>query len=50
MDINSIPYSEIQKEFNAFLPDRGRLSEQDKPWWIKNTDALVKRWTSWKVS
>ncbi|GAA0966348.1 ABC transporter substrate-binding protein [Acrocarpospora macrocephala] len=50
VDISSIAYSDIQKSFNAFLPDRGRLLEQDKPWWIENTDALVKRWTSWKVS
>ena len=39
-----------QKKFNAFLPDRGRTLEQDKQWWIDNTDALVKRWTAWKVS
>ncbi|GAA1010085.1 ABC transporter substrate-binding protein [Acrocarpospora pleiomorpha] len=50
VDISTIAYSDIQKAFNAFLPDRGRLLEQDKPWWIENTDALVKRWTSWKVS
>ncbi|MEV0385712.1 extracellular solute-binding protein [Nonomuraea sp. NPDC050643] len=50
VDINSIAYNDVQKTFNAFLPDRGRLLEQDKPWWIKNTDDVVKRWTSWKVS
>ncbi len=43
-------YSDVQKEFNAFLPDRGTLLEQDKPWWIENTDMVTKRWTSWKVS
>lgn len=50
VDITTIGYSDIQKEFNAFLPDRGTLLEQSKPWWIENTDAVVKRWTSWKVS
>lgn len=50
VDIASIPYTDIQKRFNAFLPDRGRLLEQDKKWWIENTDALVERWTRWKVS
>ncbi|BCB75697.1 ABC transporter substrate-binding protein [Phytohabitans flavus] len=49
VDIASIGYTEQQKSFNAFLPDRGRLVEQDKQWWIDNTDAVVKRWTSWKV-
>ncbi|MBO3747372.1 extracellular solute-binding protein [Streptosporangiaceae bacterium NEAU-GS5] len=50
IDVNSIPYTPMQKLFNAFLPDRGRLLEQDKKWWIANTDALVQRWTRWKVS
>jgi putative spermidine/putrescine transport system substrate-binding protein len=50
VDINSIAYTDVQKQFNAFLPDRGRLLEQNKEWWIKNTDALVERWTRWKVS
>jgi putative spermidine/putrescine transport system substrate-binding protein len=49
VDVKSIPYSPVQKEFNAFLPDRGRLLEQDKKWWIANTDALVARWQRWKV-
>lgn len=50
VDLNSVGYTDIQKKFNAFLPDRGRTLEQDKQWWIDNTDALVKRWTAWKVS
>ncbi len=50
VDIDKIGYSDVQKTFNAFLPDRGTLLEQDKPWWIKNTDMVTKRWTSWKVS
>lgn len=50
IDVASVDYTDLQKSFNAFLPDRGRLLEQDKPWWIENTDAVVKRWTSWKVS
>jgi putative spermidine/putrescine transport system substrate-binding protein len=49
VDLNSVGYTAQQKEFNAFLPDRGTTIEQDKQWWIKNTDALTKRWTSWKV-
>jgi putative spermidine/putrescine transport system substrate-binding protein len=49
VDVASIGYTEQQKSFNAFLPDRGRLIEQDKQWWIENTDAVVKRWTAWKV-
>jgi putative spermidine/putrescine transport system substrate-binding protein len=49
IDLNSIGYTDQQKEFNAFLPDRGTTVEQDKQWWIENTDALVKRWTAWKV-
>ncbi|MDW5324163.1 extracellular solute-binding protein [Plantactinospora sp. KLBMP9567] len=49
VDLNSVGYTEQQKQFNAFLPDRGTTVEQDKQWWIENTDALVKRWTSWKV-
>ncbi|MEO3925188.1 extracellular solute-binding protein [Micromonosporaceae bacterium B7E4] len=49
VDLNSVGYTEQQKQFNAFLPDRGTTIEQDKQWWIENTDALVKRWTSWKV-
>ena len=49
IDLNTVGYSEEQKKFNAFLPDRGTTVEQDKQWWIENTDALVKRWTSWKV-
>jgi putative spermidine/putrescine transport system substrate-binding protein len=49
IDLASIEYTEPQKAFNAFLPDRGRLIEQDKQWWIENTDAVVKRWTAWKV-
>lgn len=49
VDVASIGYTEQQKSFNAFLPDRGRLVEQDKQWWIENTDAVVKRWTAWKV-
>jgi putative spermidine/putrescine transport system substrate-binding protein len=50
VDISTIGYSDVQKAFNAFLPDRGTLLEQDKPWWIENTDMVTKRWTSWKVS
>lgn len=49
IDLNSVGYSDTQLEFNAFLPDRGTTLEQDKPWWIENTDALVERWTKWKV-
>ncbi|WP_422768695.1 extracellular solute-binding protein [Plantactinospora sp. WMMC1484] len=49
VDLDSVGYTEQQKKFNAFLPDRGTTVEQDKQWWIDNTDALVKRWTSWKV-
>ncbi|MFI5957667.1 extracellular solute-binding protein [Cryptosporangium sp. NPDC051539] len=49
IDLNTIGYTDKQKEFNAFLPDRGKTIEQDKQWWIANTDALTKRWTSWKV-
>jgi putative spermidine/putrescine transport system substrate-binding protein len=49
VDILSIDYTDMQKSFNAFLPNRGRLLEQDKPWWIENTDAVTKRWTTWKV-
>lgn len=49
VDLNTVGYTDKQKEFNAFLPDRGTTLEQDKPWWIENTDAVVKRWTSWKV-
>jgi len=49
IDLNTIGYTDLQKKFNAFLPDRGTTIEQDKQWWIDNTDALVKRWTSWKV-
>lgn len=47
--VESVEYTPLQKSFNAFLPDRGRLTEQDKPWWIENTDAVTKRWTKWKV-
>jgi putative spermidine/putrescine transport system substrate-binding protein len=47
--LDSIGYTPIQKSFNAFLPDRGQTVEQDKQWWIKNTDAVAKRWTQWKV-
>jgi len=49
VDLDSIGYTDEQKKFNAFLTDRGKTVEQDKQWWIENTDALVKRWTSWKV-
>lgn len=49
VDLDTVGYTELQKKFNAFLPDRGTTIEQDKQWWIENTDALVKRWTSWKV-
>jgi putative spermidine/putrescine transport system substrate-binding protein len=49
VDLESVGYTDEQKKFNAFLPDRGRTVEQDKQWWIENTDALVQRWTSWKV-
>lgn len=49
VDLDSISYTEIQREFNAFFPDRGTTLEQDKPWWIENTDAMVERWTEWKV-
>ncbi len=49
VDLNSVGYTDEQKSFNAFLPDRGTTLEQDKQWWIENTDALTKRWTSWKV-
>nr|MDT0660722.1 extracellular solute-binding protein [Micromonospora sp. DSM 115978] len=49
VDLESIGYTDEQKMFNAFLPDRGTTLEQDKQWWIENTDALVERWTSWKV-
>ncbi|WP_238013249.1 extracellular solute-binding protein [Dactylosporangium sp. AC04546] len=49
VDLNSVGYTDQQKTFNAFLPDRGTTIEQDKQWWIANTDALTKRWTSWKV-
>lgn len=50
IDIESIDYSDTQRSFNAFLPDRGRLAEQDKQWWIENTDAVLERWTEWKIS
>jgi putative spermidine/putrescine transport system substrate-binding protein len=49
IDLDTVGYSEQQLEFNAFLPDRGATIEQDKQWWIENTDALVERWTKWKV-
>ncbi|GAA0930412.1 extracellular solute-binding protein [Pseudonocardia zijingensis] len=49
VDLETVGYTEEQKQFNAFLPDRGTTIEQDKQWWIDNTDALVERWTSWKV-
>ncbi|MFI5913284.1 extracellular solute-binding protein [Dactylosporangium sp. NPDC051541] len=49
IDLNTVGYSDQQKQFNAFLPNRGTTIEQDKQWWIDNTDALTKRWTSWKV-
>jgi putative spermidine/putrescine transport system substrate-binding protein len=49
VDLESVGYTDQQKKFNAFLPDRGTTIEQDKQWWIDNTDALVSRWTSWKV-
>ncbi|MBQ0826539.1 extracellular solute-binding protein [Streptomyces tagetis] len=49
VDIESIDYSDVQKSFNAFLPDRGRLAEQDKKWWIENTDKVLERWTEWKI-
>jgi putative spermidine/putrescine transport system substrate-binding protein len=49
VDLDSIGYTDQQKKFNAFLPNRGTTLEQDKEWWIKNTDAVVKRWTAWKV-
>ena len=49
IDIESIEYDDVQREFNAFLPDRGRLVEQDKQWWIENTDAVLERWTEWKI-
>ncbi len=49
VDLNTVGYTDKQKVFNAFLPNRGTTIEQDKQWWIANTDALVKRWTSWKV-
>lgn len=41
VDLDSIGYTDEQKKFNAFLPDRGKTVEQDKQWWIENTDALV---------
>ncbi|MFD3484828.1 extracellular solute-binding protein [Streptomyces sp. NPDC058665] len=49
IDINSVDYSDRQKSFNAFLPDRGRLTEQSKEWWIEHTDEVLERWTEWKV-
>jgi putative spermidine/putrescine transport system substrate-binding protein len=49
VDLETVGYTEEQKKFNSFLPDRGTTLEQDKQWWIENTDALVERWTSWKV-
>jgi putative spermidine/putrescine transport system substrate-binding protein len=50
IDVTSIDYTDAQKAFNAFLPDRGRHLEQDKPYWIENTDVVTQRWTAWKVS
>lgn len=50
IDLEKVGYTEQQKSFNAFLPDRGTTIEQDKQWWIDNTDALVQRWASWKVA
>ena len=49
IDLESIDYTDLQASFNAFLPDRGRLAEQDKQWWIENTDAVLERWTEWKI-
>jgi putative spermidine/putrescine transport system substrate-binding protein len=49
VDLDTVGYTDQQKKFNAFLPDRGTTIEQDKQWWIQNTDALTKRWTAWKV-
>lgn len=49
VDIESVGYSDLQASFNAFLPDRGQVTEQDKPWWIENTDAVLERWTEWKI-
>lgn len=49
IDLDTVGYSDEQKKFNAFLPDRGATLEQDKQWWIDNTDALTQRWLSWKV-
>ncbi|SHK08378.1 putative spermidine/putrescine transport system substrate-binding protein [Pseudonocardia thermophila] len=49
VDLETVGYTEEQKRFNAFLPNRGVTLEQDKQWWIENTDALTARYTSWKV-
>ncbi|MFF5289668.1 extracellular solute-binding protein [Paractinoplanes globisporus] len=49
IDVNAIDYTADQKKYNAFLSDRGTALEQNKQWWIDNTDALTKRYTSWKV-
>jgi putative spermidine/putrescine transport system substrate-binding protein len=49
VDLKTVGYTDKQLQFNAFLPNRGTTIEQDKLWWIKNTDELTKRWTSWKV-
>lgn len=45
----TIPYSPIQRKFDAFAPGRGTTLLRDIAWYRDNFGALSISWTKWKV-
>lgn len=49
ISVDDVPFTDLQKKFNAFAPDRGDVVLQNPTWYAKNTIALVVAFTKWKV-
>jgi putative spermidine/putrescine transport system substrate-binding protein len=47
--ITDVPFTSLQKQFNAFTTDRGRVVLQSPTWYAANSSALVLAFTKWKV-
>lgn len=48
--LSDIPYTPLQKQFNAFQSDRGTVTLQDPGWYTENFNKLVTAYTRWKVT
>jgi putative spermidine/putrescine transport system substrate-binding protein len=47
---SEIPFTALQKKYNAFQGDRGTVQLEDPDWYAKNYAQLTNSYTKWKVS